>query len=369
MREALLRLLRAPRTGEPLTLHTFESVTTSSDGEKDVIEGILTSRDSREAFPIIRGIPAMRAAEFPKEFLDKHGERISQELTLSKLNFRTQKSSEWSFSAEWEQHFKDDLERTWGWTLDERVQQFHLETSMEAEACRGKLILDAGCGNGQLTDRLGQLGATVIGIDYSASVFQAEQHRKSPNVHFVQGDLQAPPFGVDTFDLIISNGVLHHTPSTYVTFREVAKLVKAGGRFYLWLYRKPGSFIKRHVRNPAFDTVRWFVARMPHGPQALAVRFFAMGMLVRHKIQGRHKGEYSWEERIVGAYDFLTPMWRHYHTPAEVDCWFFESGYSPATLTHWDNPGGFGMVAAKVPQQDTPGPNFAKKEISTRFWK
>jgi 2-polyprenyl-3-methyl-5-hydroxy-6-metoxy-1,4-benzoquinol methylase len=82
------------------------------------------------------------------------------------------------------------------------------------------LLLDAGCGNGQLSEELSKLAAIVSAMDYSTNVFVAEKFRRSPHIHFVQGDLQAPPFEADTFDSIISDGVFHHTPDTHKTFMK-----------------------------------------------------------------------------------------------------------------------------------------------------
>ena len=218
-----------------------------------------------------------------------------------------------------------------------------------------------------MSEGLSSLGATVIALDYSTSVHVAEGRRKSCNVHFIRGDLQAPPFDVSTFHIIISNGVLHHTPNTHRTFIEVAKLVKPGGRLYLWLYRKPETFFRRNCLYPALDLTRRVVSRIPRGPQALSVKAYAFALMMLHKILRKHR-ERSWPERVVVAYDTLTPVWRHYHTPLEVSCWFFMNGFSCPPITHWDNPYGFGMVATKQPQKETPGVNFGKKGSAKRYW-
>jgi SAM-dependent methyltransferase len=297
--------------------------------------------------------------------MNKSLKTIFKDRTLSGLRFSANKKSEWSFSREWDAHFNYKLGKTWGWTAKQRIEQFILEVDVNADWCRGKLFLDAGCGNGQFSECLTELGATVIGLDYSTSVFRAERNRRSPNVGFIQGDLQHPPFDRDTFDLIVANGVLHHTPSMFI---EVAKLAKPGGRFYLWLYRKPGTFFRRYFLHLPIDVARIVVSRLPRGPQTLVVKAYALILILLHKIV-RKRLDRSWQEEVVGAYDTLTPRWRHYHTPIEVSCWFFLNGYSSPTITHWDNLYGFGMVAQKRPQQDTPGMNFGKRDVVTRYSK
>lgn len=370
MRRSFLDVLRAPKSRKPLSVHVFETRRASIDEEEDITEGLLLTDDSSNAYPIVEGVPVLLDGSFTQQFLQKHSDRISRNETLAKLNLSKQDTLDWSFSSEWDYHFDSDLVRTWGWTVDERVQQFLLETDLDRSACEGKLILDAGCGNGQLSEALTSLGAEVVALDYSTSVAVAERRRKASNVHFVRGDLQSPPFDHNTFDIVISNGVLHHTPNTYRAFAEVAKLVKPGGRFYLWLYRKPEKFLRRCVMYPTLDLVRIITSRLPRGHQMLVVKGFALALLSLHALLGKHKdGSLSWSERVVSAYDGLTPRWRHYHTPLEVSSWFFMNGYSCPTITHWDNPYGFGMVATKKPQQDTPGMNFGRRDIAKRYWR
>src|SRR5262249_42477202 len=155
--------------------------------------------NSKRAYPLRDGVPVMLDSSCTEEFLNKHATKLSQDDTLSKLNLRADGNSHWSFSSEWDEHFDRQLAKTWGWTADERTRQFLLEADVDPNWCQGKLILDAGCGNGQLSECLTGLGATVVALDYSSSVFRAEKHRKSPKVHFIQGNLQAPPFDMATF--------------------------------------------------------------------------------------------------------------------------------------------------------------------------
>src|ERR1051326_1859047 len=357
MRRSLLDILRAPQSGERLTLHAFKKEACSANQEENVIEGILVASKSQEAYPIVNGVPVMLRSSFTQEFLHKHAKDISGSETLSKLNLPTQDSSRWSFSREWDIHFNYNLRKTWGWTVEDRANQFCLETARDREGLRGKIVLDAGCGNGQLSEELSYTGATVVALDYSTSVFHAERKRKSVNVHFVRGDLQAPPFGIDIFDIVYSSGVLHHTPDTYKTFSAVAQLVRPDGCFYIWLYRRPEKFLGRYFILPAIDLLRLGGSRVPPIPQAWIVKAYALGEMTLHRILAKSQ-DLSWKERVVIAYDSLTPLWRHYHNPWEVCGWFFLNGYSAAIMTHWDNPYGFGMVATKKPQPSTPGLNY-----------
>jgi SAM-dependent methyltransferase/uncharacterized protein YbaR (Trm112 family) len=364
MRASLLTILRSPQKEEVLTLHAFD--TSNDAGEENIIEGLLVTPNADKAFPIVGGVPVMFESAFTKTFVQRHGEKISKIIALEKLGMADE-TAEWSFSSEWEHHFDSDVTTTWDWTVDSRARQFSLETGVDVKKIAGKKVFDAGCGNGELTEQLSKEGAMVVGLDFSSSVFGAERKRKSGTVHFVQGDLQKPPFARGCFDIIVSNGVLHHAPSTKETFAAVAELVAPEGRFYLWLYRKPDSFYGKHVFTPALETTRFFVSRLPRVPQKWAVKAYAALLRATHILRKKHL-HYTWDATVVSAYDNITPMWRHYHTPLEVACWFFEHGYSDPVISHWDNPNGFGMVAVRRPQSETPGVNFEKPNVSKRYW-
>ena len=76
-------------------------------------------------------------------------------------------------------------------------------------------ILELGCGTGQLSLFLARGNREVHGVDISAgSLDMAEEFRKRNDVHnafFFQMDVFNLAYMEDSFDVVISNGVLHHT--------------------------------------------------------------------------------------------------------------------------------------------------------------
>ncbi|MEO9038249.1 MAG: class I SAM-dependent methyltransferase [Gemmatimonadaceae bacterium] len=233
-----------------------------------------------------------------------------------------------------------------------------LETCLPREFFRGKVLLDAGCGNGKLTQQITTLGAETVGIDFSDSVVQAHARRSSPNVHYVRGDLQRPPFAAGAFDVVVSNGVLHHTPNTERAFQAVATCVRDGGAFYMWLYSKPESFVRRYLYYGGIDSVRAVASRLPPGGKRAVARAAAYLARAKYQTSGKTVDSETFNELIIGLMDTLTPRWRHYHTPVEVARWYFEAGFGAPTVSHWDNPYGFGVVATKQRLVATPGSNF-----------
>ena len=362
MKRSLTRLLRHPRSGRPLRLAVFQAGPDAL-GEESITEGVLFDEESGDAYPILNGVPVMLDSRFPREFLERHATSLAGVEGSSGLRLGMDASEGYSFSKEWDHFFEAEAGRTWGWSAEERVEQLLLETQVDREWCKGKLILDAGCGNGALSEAVSRLGADVVALDFSTSVLRAERHRAS-RVSFVQGDLQSQVFCQDAFDLAFSIGVLHHTRSTFETFVQVAKFVKPDGLFYVWLYRRPEEFLRRYLKVPLFDLARAVISRLPSGSQSLAVSSYARLWKAAHRLASGGK-DIPLSEYLVSAYDDLTPQWRHYHTPSEVSGWFHKCGFSAPSLTHWDNPYGFGLVARKTEQEATPGIHYGN---SPKLW-
>jgi SAM-dependent methyltransferase/uncharacterized protein YbaR (Trm112 family) len=352
----LLHWLRDPLTGESLSAEPFVERADPASGEVDIVEGLLRSARSANVYAISEGVPVMLPEGLPAEFCARHQQRIAS------LGFpvRIAASTGFSFSEEWETHWKTKAVRTWGWSLRERIEQFYLETESTPDQMPGQWILDAGCGSGQLTHALAEEGPNMIGFDLGTGVYFAERHRTSPRVHYVRGDLNRPPFAAGAFDVIISNGVLHHTPDTLTAFRAVSQLVRRGGKFYVWLYYWPRTFMHRWVKRPILEAARAVICRLPVFLQHACVQVYARTLHARNRLV-RHPEAPPLPELLVEVFDTLTPRYRHYHTPYEVAEWFHQTGFAAPHLTHWDNPLGFGMLAERTPLQATPGLHFGKQ--------
>ena len=69
----------------------------------------------------------------------------------------------------------------------------------------------------------------------------AQRFRKQnqiANVSFVQMNLFRPVFKAESFDVVVSNGVLHHTSDPFLGFQTISRLVKRGGFLVIGLYNK-----------------------------------------------------------------------------------------------------------------------------------
>lgn len=109
----------------------------------------------------------------------------------------------------------------------------------------GARILEAGCGTGQLSNFLGLTWPRVVfGTDLCLNSLRlAEAFRARHDVRgacFAQMNLFRPAFRPESFDVVIVNGVLHHTSDPYQGFRSLLGILKPNGVVVVGLYNRFG---------------------------------------------------------------------------------------------------------------------------------
>ena len=142
------------------------------------------------------------------------------------------------------------------------------------------VVLEAGCGTGQLTNFLGMnWRRRVVGADLCMNSLRLGKGFRDRfaivNADFVQMNLFRPPFADASMDVVISNGVLHHTADPEAGFRAILAKLKPGGHviigLYNWLGRLPTLWQRRlievfgdrmaaldsRLRGNALNTGRW----------------------------------------------------------------------------------------------------------------
>jgi SAM-dependent methyltransferase len=222
MRPALLEILRCPRDGTSL-------------GQS----GDALACSQGHTFPVREGIPRFVA--------DDH-DQSATELTFGTKWGETAPESKRSlaeFQLRW-------FEQRFGWG-DEQGLADHLA------GCRR--VLDAGAGLGYDAARYARLATNgdVVAFDLSSAIDIARRdHGNAPNLHFAQADIMEPPFEARSFDFVVSDQVIHHTPDTVRAFATLAGLVAPGGQFSVYVYRRKGM-----IRELVDDHVRAVTSAMP----------------------------------------------------------------------------------------------------------
>ena len=111
----------------------------------------------------------------------------------------------------------------------------------------GKRVLDLGCGAGAYTAMLRYYGARVVSLDISHErAVAAGRFFVGPSV---VADMRFLPFRDRSFDLVYSNGVIHHAPNEHMTVSEIRRVLKNGGLSTIMIYAR-NSFLYRVVLWP-----------------------------------------------------------------------------------------------------------------------
>jgi arsenite methyltransferase len=227
---SLVDILRCPTCGKPLL------VTKTSDVAGDIETGVLTC-DTGHTFDIRDGIP-----RFVTDVEDP-----GQAQTAASFGFKWQQP--WGHGGSTRAFYQDWFLRRFGFASLEEFGAF---------LGSKRRMLDAGTGNGQSAGWYSTfVGGHWVGADISRSVDVARiQLTRSPHRDLVQADILRGPFAEATFDVVLSDGVLHHTPSTRDALASVSRLLSPGGEILFYVYRTKGAireFSDDHVRNVVAD--------------------------------------------------------------------------------------------------------------------
>jgi len=125
--------------------------------------------------------------------------------------------------------------------LDEHRYKVHwrLKLALGLESTSGLRVLEIGCGCGSEAELFARAGSYYTAFDLTNAAVSITRRRfQLTNLKstFVQGDAENLPFADGSFDVVYSHGVLHHTPDTARTIREIHRVLCPGGRAIVMLY-------------------------------------------------------------------------------------------------------------------------------------
>lgn len=125
-----------------------------------------------------------------------------------------------------------------------------MPSMMEFDRHSGHEVLEIGGGVGTDLSQFARHGAHVTDLDLSAGhLAHARENfeRRGLKGRFVHHDAESLPFPDNTFDLVYSNGVLHHTPNTTHVAAEIRRVLKPGGRIIIMMYAEWSSHYWREL--------------------------------------------------------------------------------------------------------------------------
>jgi len=121
-------------------------------------------------------------------------------------------------------------------------------------AGRGALVVDLGCGTGDLVADVARTGARVVGVDVSAQMM-AHGRGRMPEAHFVRADAQRLPFADASFDAAVSGFALRNFSAIPDALAETARILKPGGRLAILEVDVPESGPRRVLFDTYFKRV------------------------------------------------------------------------------------------------------------------
>jgi SAM-dependent methyltransferase len=176
---------------------------------------------------------------------------------------------------------------------------------------KGALVLDIGCGPGRVLSYLGERGVRCIGLDRSANsiaIISGRHHLPGA----VADNLRLPILN-GVADLVITDGVMHHTGDPPRAFAEDSRVVRPGGRLYVAVYR-PGGRYEFLYRYPG-----WFVRLLLKSSVTkwIAHATFLPLYYLAHKLKSKDK--VTWQGAQNLFYDYFASPHVAFLSRSEVE--------------------------------------------------
>jgi SAM-dependent methyltransferase len=156
-------------------------------------------------------------------------------------------------------------------------------------------VLEVGCGTGQLSNFLGISHRRVVGADLCLNSLRLGEAFRAEHgldrVRFVQMNLFRPCFADHRFDVVLCNGVLHHTADPRGGFEGLVRLVKPGGHIVVGLYNRYGRLAtdaRRHLFRLTGGRMKWIDPILRHTGLSEGRRKAWFADQYRHPHESKH---------------------------------------------------------------------------------
>lgn len=187
-------------------------------------------------------VPPARLAGSPLEVPTFDGAELVPLATGD--GYKDEAQNQWDNDPCGSHYVKDAKPHTLEWFLEAERYRYGeyapwMPEVMEFAGHAGERLLEIGAGMGIDHAQFARHGAIVTDVDLSAGHLALA--RENFALHGLQGsfvhhDAETLPFDDNCFDVVYSNGVIHHTPNTQQVVDEIHRVLKPGGKAIVMVY-------------------------------------------------------------------------------------------------------------------------------------
>jgi ubiquinone/menaquinone biosynthesis C-methylase UbiE len=142
-------------------------------------------------------------------------------------------------------------------------KEWHIPEAAQFARAKDLAVLEVGCGLGTDGAQFAKAGARYTGIDLTDAAVELAKRRFElfdlPGTFRVT-DAERLDFPDNSFDLVYSHGVLHHTPDTTAAIREIHRVLRPGGKAVVMLYHRDSYNYRVNIsmlRRTGVQLLRW----------------------------------------------------------------------------------------------------------------
>jgi len=164
------------------------------------------------------------------------------------------------------------------------------------------------------------------------------------NIEFIICSLFHIPLEKSCFDLVYSQGVIHHTFSAYCSFEKISEFVSSCGFLFVWVYALEDHLVERNYFGKDFRNslkyilkncwwwiecmLRPWLSRVPTFVRTIIIGALSIVLhpLVKSRVINKDKWQISNTRHSLR--DVFTPVYASRHGFNEVTSWFEENNFS-----------------------------------------
>jgi ubiquinone/menaquinone biosynthesis C-methylase UbiE len=246
------------------------------------------SRHVQRLWDCLTGVSTPREASFhgrvPASAPADHASPVVSRIETGDA-YKDQVQNQWNNNPVGSQYVRHAQKHTLEWFLEVEAHRYGeyapwMPEVMEFARHRGEKVLEIGGGMGTDLAQFARHGALVTDVDLSAGHLEHAKENfrlRGLSGRFVHHDAESLPFDDNEFDLVYSNGVIHHSPNTGAMVEEIYRVLRPGGRAIVMVYAEnslhywkvvigrlglvegmldrwsPGEIMSRHIELTAND--------------------------------------------------------------------------------------------------------------------